>query len=167
MALEKRSLYELNCNPFTTIGRDWMLITAEKDGAINTMTASWGMMGVLWNKPVAQVFIRPQRYTKEFVDNNDRFTLSFFNGQKRALSVLGTKSGRDGDKIAEVGFHPIRVDGEPGFEEAWLTLVCQKLYTDSLKPERFLDPALDQENYPEQDYHTAYIAQILSAWVKK
>ncbi len=167
MALEKRSLYELQINPFTAIGRDWMLITAEKDGKINTMTASWGMLGVLWNKPVAQIFIRPQRYTKEFVDHNDLFTLSFFSGHKQALSILGTKSGRDCDKIAEAGLHPISVDGQPGFEEARMTLVCKKLYTDILEPQHFLDPAIAQANYPESDYHTAYIAQILNVWVQK
>ena len=167
MSLLRKSPYELNLNAFSAIGRDWMLITAEKDdGSINTMTASWGMMGELWGLPAVTVFIRPQRYTREFVDSNVCFTLSFFDGQKKALGLLGSRSGRDCDKISEAGLHPVSIDGQPGFAEARLTLICRKLYTSRLEPEQFLDAGIARKHYPEQDYHYVYVAQVLDAWEK-
>ena len=105
MSYKKIDVNELSLNPFKTIGKDWLLISAVKDGKINTMTASWGSVGVIWNKNVVTVYIRPQRYTKEFVDSADYFTLTFFDGYKKELGVLGSKSGRDSDKIREVGFN--------------------------------------------------------------
>ena len=114
---------ELHQNVFTAIGKEWMLITAEteKDGkpTANTMTASWGGLGRLWNKDVAFAFIRPQRYTKEFVDSADSFSLCFFGGEKmQELGYLGTVSGRDEDKIAKSGLTLTHIDGVPCFEEA-------------------------------------------------
>ena len=101
---EKLELSELQMNPFDEIGQHWLLISAKKEGVINTMTASWGQVGHLWGKNVATVYIRPQRYTKEFVDAGDYFTITFFDGYKKELGVLGSKSERDGDKITEVNF---------------------------------------------------------------
>ena len=95
---------EITRNPFTLIGKDWLLVTAEKDGRANTMTASWGGLGVLWGKPVAFIFIRPQRYTKEFLEAGDRFSLSILDEtHRRTLSYLGSVSGRDEDKIKKSG----------------------------------------------------------------
>lgn len=124
---------ELQQNVFTAIGKEWMLITAEteKDGkpTANTMTASWGGLGRLWNKDVAFAFIRPQRYTKEFVDNADTFSLCFFGGEKmQELGYLGTVSGRDEDKIAKSGLTLTHIDGVPCFEEATTVLLCRKMY---------------------------------------
>lgn len=159
-------LDKLNINPFGAIGQDWMLITAAKpDGTANTMTASWGGLGVLWGENVAFVFIRPQRYTKEFVDSTDRFSLTFFDGQKQALSLLGSVSGRDRDKITESGLHLTTIDGVPTFEEARLTLICEKIYTDTIKPEQIIHPANDAQFYPNKDYHTMYAAKIQAAYI--
>lgn len=95
---------EWNESVFRKVGKQWMLVTAEKEGKVNTMTASWGGLGILWGKPVAFVFIRPQRYTKEFVDQADRMSLSFLGEEyRKELSYLGTVSGRDEDKIAKAG----------------------------------------------------------------
>ncbi len=126
-------LHQLSINPFQAIADQWMLITAEKpvDGQpkANTMTASWGGLGHLWGKDVAFAFIRPQRYTKQFVDENDCFSLCFFDGeQMEALSYLGTASGRDEDKIAKSGLTLTHIDSVPCFEEASLVLLCRKLY---------------------------------------
>ena len=165
MSFQKVDIKELALNPFVKIGKEWMLVTARDGEKVNTMTASWGGMGVLWSENVAFVFIRPQRYTYEFVEKSDRFTLSFFDGEyKKELGVLGTVSGRDGDKIAQVGFDVCDVDGEPAFEQAKLVLVMKKLYRDVLKEECFLEAAPNEKNYPEKDYHVVYVARIEAAY---
>lgn len=165
MSFISMPLDKLNINPFGAIGTDWMLITAQKpDGTTNTMTASWGGLGVLWGENVAFVFIRPQRYTKEFVDAADCFSLSFFDGEKKALTLLGSVSGRDRDKITESGLHLTEIDGIPTFREASLALICEKLYADEIKPDKFLTGNLDNKWYPTHDYHTMYVAKIKAAY---
>lgn len=150
-------------NAVKIIGDDWMLITAERsDGKVNTMTASWGFFGVLWNKPVCAVFIRPQRYTLSFVEEAERLSLTFFEETYRdALRLCGTKSGRDMDKIAESELTVLRDEnGTPYFKEAKTVVVCKKLYVDFLKPECFLDRSLAEKNYPHSDYHKIFICEI-------
>ena len=133
-------------NFFSRIGDDWMLITAESSkGEVNTMTASWGCAGILWNKPVAICFIRPQRHTFGIVEDSDTLTLSFFPaGECRdALRYCGTKSGRDGDKFAATGLTVAHAEnGAPYVAEANLVLVCRKLYADDLKENAFIDPEM-------------------------
>ncbi len=160
MSFQEINIKDFEFNAFESIGHDWLLITAGDQSKINTMTASWGGVGVLWGENVATVYIRPQRYTKEFVDAKDCFTLSFFDGKKKELGVLGRVSGRDEDKIAQVDFHPIFIDGVPTFEEAKYVFVVEKVYVDTIKPECFLDTSLDHKWYPEKDYHYMYIARI-------
>lgn len=164
---EKITTAEFAANPFTAIGEDWMLVTAGNEAKVNTMTASWGGLGVLWGQDVAFVFIRPQRYTKEFVDREGRFSLCFFDGYKKEMGLLGSVSGRDRDKIAEAGMHPQLLDGVPVFEEARQVLLLQTLYTDEIKPERFVDAGLDEKWYPGHDYHTVYVAKVLGAYVRR
>jgi flavin reductase (DIM6/NTAB) family NADH-FMN oxidoreductase RutF len=152
---------ELTENVFKLIGEDWTLITAGKQDDFNTMTASWGGMGVLWHKPVTTVYIRPTRYTNEFVDKNEIFTLSFFEDKYRdALTICGTISGRDEDKTAIVGLHgePLP-DGGLSYREARLAISCRKMYQDTFKPENFLDSGIER-NYPKKDYHNIYIGEI-------
>lgn len=161
MAFKEIETKDLELNPFEKIGSEWALVTAGDEAGFNTMTVSWGGLGVLWGRDVVTVYLRPQRYTKQFVDAADRFTLSFYAPEhKRALEVLGSKSGRDSDKVAEVGFTPLVVDGTVAFEQASLVLVCRKLYADDIRPERFLDPSIDGEAYPEHDYHTFYVGEV-------
>ena len=152
---------ELSGNVFNMIANDWMLITAEKDGEVNTMTASWGGLGFIWRKPVAYVFIRPQRYTYEFVEANDRLTLSFFGGNYRdALRICGTKSGRDCPKIAEAGLTPLAVsDGCTAFSEASVIMECSKLYAQDLNANSVIDPAVLNE-YKAGDFHRMYVVSI-------
>lgn len=162
------SPYALPDNLFTRIGRDWMLVTAAKpDGSVNTMTASWGMAGILWNKPVAVAFVRPQRYTDEFIPTTDRYTLSFFTeAQRNALKLCGTKSGRDCDKIAEAGLTPITLpSGGVAFSEATLILDCRRLYTGKLEKDGFLDASL-LGHYPIDDFHNVYVAEITEAYTR-
>ncbi|MBE6589057.1 MAG: flavin reductase family protein [Ruminococcaceae bacterium] len=145
----------------TRIGKEWMLVSAGDKGSSNTMTASWGCMGVLWNKPVAVCFIRPQRYTYTFTETHDRLSLSFFDGGYRdALTLCGRLSGRDVDKFAAAGLTlACTDDGVPYPEEASLVLVCKKLYVDDLKKSSFLDESL-LSNYPADDFHRVYVCEI-------
>lgn len=167
MAFKEVALDELQVSPFTKFDKDWALVTAGTLEDSNTMTVSWGGVGTMWSLPVATIYIRPQRYTKEFIDREDRFTVSFYSPEhKRALGVLGAKSGRDGDKVAEVGFTPVQVGEGVAFDEAELVLVCRKLYADTIKPERFIDRSCDTKWYPEHDYHTMYIGEVEHAYAR-
>lgn len=152
---------ELNCNPFQMIGKDWALVTAGDETGCNTMTVSWGNMGIMWNKNIVTIFIRPQRYTKEFLDRFDNFTLSFYEETARdALKLCGSKSGRDLDKIKAAGLTPVHENGMTYFEEARLVLECKKIYLDKIRPEGFLDPSI-QQNYAAGDYHLIYMGEII------
>ncbi len=152
---------DIEKNTFTQIGNDYMLITAKKDTKVNTMTASWGGFGVMWNKNVAYIVVRPQRYTKEFIDSADYFSLSFFSGElKDKLAYLGTVSGRDEDKISKTGLTTVLEDDVPYFEEAKLVLFCKKLFASDFKEENFIDKDTMNKNYPKKDFHTLYIGEI-------
>lgn len=157
----------LEKSPFQLIGKEWMLVTAEKDGIVNTMTASWGGLGVMWGKNVAYVVIRPQRYTKEFVDGSDTFSLTFFASEfKKQLGYLGKVSGRDEDKIEKAGLTVAHSHETPYFEEANLVMLCKKLYKQPLNPEGFIESGIDEKWYPNKDYHEMYIVEIEKVLVK-
>lgn len=159
---------ELNFNPFTKIGKEYMLLTAGNKKKFNTMTASWGGVGVYWGMNVATTYIRPGRYTKEFVDANDTFTISFFDkSHKDALMICGTTSGRDVDKVKQAGLTPYFVDGTASFEEASMIMVCRKLYHDTMPPQNFDAKENDEKWYPDKDYHTMYISEITKVLVKE
>ncbi len=167
---KKTSPTEFEGNVFRMIGDEWMLVTAtDKDGGYNTMTASWGGMGILWGEPVAFVFVRPQRYTHEFTESGDRATLSFFGGSCRSeLSYCGTTSGRDTDKIADTGLTPVETDeGSVGFEQAKVIISCRKLYSDKLCEAGFHDEKVRAAAYPKRDYHTVYVYKIEGVYVKE
>lgn len=152
---------QLTLDPFSLIGGDWMLLTAgTKERGYNTMTCSWGHMGPIWASDTAVAYVRPQRYTKEFVDREDLYTLCFFDGKKKELGYLGSRSGRDEDKVAKVGFTPVFEDGYTYFAEAKLVIVCRKLYQAPLKEEFFLDKETLEKNYPNRDFHDLYVGKI-------
>ena len=160
MAFREISVEQLKDNPFTLINKDWMLITAGDAEKHNTMTASWGGVGVLWNTNVTFSFVRPSRYTYTFMEQEKYYTLSFFGADcRRALQFCGSKSGRDVDKVAETGLTPVFDAPAPYFAEAELVLVCRKLYTQDLDTERLLDPAL-MANYKDGDVHRMYVGEI-------
>ncbi len=153
--------FEMEGNVFKEFGKDWCLITAEKDGKVNTMTAAWGGYGVMWNKNVAHVVIRPQRYTKEFVDYADSFSLTFFDESfKKKLAYLGTASGRDEDKIAKCDLHTVFDENIPYFEESNLVVFCKKLYASEIVEEGFIEKNIIDECYPDKDFHVLYFAEI-------
>lgn len=165
MKYELIDITKLDVNFFTKIGKEWALLSAAKDGKCNTMTVSWGGVGVLWGKNVFFCFVRPQRYTKEFIDGTDKITLSFFDEEKRdALKLCGSKSGRDLDKFAVAGLTPVIGElGEVDFEESKLTLVGKKLYAQEMTPECFIDKSIDSACYAKKDYHTVYVCEITQA----
>ena len=155
----------LKDNVFSLIGDQWMLVTAGTEEKCNTMTASWGGLGVLWGAPAVTCYIRPQRYTKEFLDREEYFTLTFFDEEyRKALSLCGSKSGRDVDKIKECGF-TVRTAacGAPYFEQARLVLVCRKRFVQEMDPDR-IPQDVKEKWYPQQDYHTMYIGEIVEAY---
>jgi flavin reductase (DIM6/NTAB) family NADH-FMN oxidoreductase RutF len=148
-------------NPFRLVGTDWMLLTAGKPDDCNTMTASWGGMGVLWNKPVVFCFIRPSRHTWRFFEREHFFSLSFFpEGFREALSYCGTFSGRDVDKFAETGLTPLPCGETTAFKEARLVFRCRKIYSQDLDPTRFLDPNIAEFFPGDSDYHRLYIGEL-------
>ena len=159
---------EFNKSPFQMIGKDWMLITAQKGEQVNTMTASWGGLGVMWGKNVAFTVIRPQRYTKEFVDNADTFSLTVMDSSyKKQLSYIGSVSGRDEDKISKCNLTVQYQDNTPYFEEGNIVLLCRKLYAQVFQPECFIAAELDKEWYPHKDHHTMYISEVKKILIKE
>lgn len=154
------NIKSLKASPVKMIADDWALLTAGDIKDFNTMTVSWGGVGELWSREVAFVFVRPQRYTYEFMEKSDRFTLSFFGGDcKKELGVCGSKSGRDIDKCAETGLVPIEADGSVTFTQAKTVLVCKKIAFQDLDPSGFLDPSI-MDTYTLQDYHRMYVGAI-------
>lgn len=159
--MKQIEINEFSENPFKLIGSDWMLITAKKGDKTNMMTASWGGVGILWNKPVATIYVRPQRYTKEFIDNEEYFSLCVLPEEYRQiLNYCGTKSGRDEDKIAETKLTIDESEKVPIFKESRLVLICKKLYAQDLTEQSFIDKSLVEKNYKAKDFHTMYIAEI-------
>lgn len=165
--LKEISIDDLSFNPFNKIGKEWFLITSGNISNYNTMTASWGMMGFLWGKPVINCFVRPQRYTFDFIENNDLFTISFFeNDKKDALTFCGTKSGRDYDKAKETGLTPLDVDNCVTFSEASLVFVCKKMYTQNFEKNNFLQNDNVEKWYANNDFHKSYIGEIIKVYSK-
>lgn len=168
MSFKEVELKSLNMNPFTLIGDEWLLVTAGTEGKFNTMTASWGGLGVFWGKNSATIYIRPGRYTKQFIDSNDTFTLSFFKEDyKKALSICGSLSGRDINKVEKANLTPVFDEDNTYFDEAKMVVVCKKMYHSEITFDNFDNPSFDKLMYPEKDYHTIYIAEILKVLVKE
>ena len=160
---------DMRDNVFKLIGTDWMLLTAGDKGHFNTMTANWGGMGVLWNRPVAFIFVRKTRYTFEFLERQNPFTLSFFSHEYHgALNLCGSKSGRDIDKVKESGLSPVFSDnGSVYFGQARMVLLCSQLYMQDLNPVNFLDVKILQSFYPDADYHRLYVGEIKQCLLKE
>jgi flavin reductase (DIM6/NTAB) family NADH-FMN oxidoreductase RutF len=155
-------------NAVKLIGLDWMLITAGTRESYNMMTASWGGLGYLWQRPVAYIFIRPQRYTRQFVDQNDKFTLTFFDeGCRGLLDLCGSKSGRDIAKMSIAGLTPRETaSGAIYFAEAKLVIECRKIYHQEITPDNFLATDIN-DFYPDKDYHRMYVGQITECLAAK
>ncbi|SFT86603.1 NADH-FMN oxidoreductase RutF, flavin reductase (DIM6/NTAB) family [Selenomonas sp. GACV-9] len=160
MAMKEVKPEEFNESVFRVIGKEWLLVTGEAEGKSNAMTVSWGGMGIMWGKPVAFIFIRPSRYTKEFIDKAEGLTLSVFTEDRREMmSYFGTVSGRDEDKIAKASLTVQHDNGRTYFDEARVTMLCRKLYAQEMQQACFIDKACDEKWYND-DYHTMYVVEI-------
>jgi flavin reductase (DIM6/NTAB) family NADH-FMN oxidoreductase RutF len=157
---------QFHARPYGLWEHNWLLLTCGDFavGDFNCMTVSWGGLGQMWGRPFALVVVRPQRYTRQFIEKYPAFTLCAFpRAYRGALNLLGTRSGRDGDKIAEAGLTPVASThvAAPGYTQAELILECRKLYWHDYDPAHFLDPEIDN-NYPKGDYHRMYFGEILA-----
>lgn len=149
------------------ISDDWALLSAGNEEAFNTMTVSWGGIGELWGKDVAFVFVRPQRYTKEFIDREGMMTLSFFGGEyKKEMGFCGKYSGRDYDKMKETGLTPVFENSTVYIKEAKHVLILKTLAVTEITPDSFLDKNIDGDCYAQKDYHKVYIAEIVKTLEK-
>lgn len=158
------SVDRLSLRVFHTFDTRWLLLAVGdfSSSDFNVMTISWGSLGVVWGKPFAQVFVRPSRYTWQFMERAESFTLSVFPEKYReGLAYCGSHSGRAGDKTVAARFTPIasRCVSAPGFDEAELIIECKRMYFSDLDPAHFLDPSV-QSNYPSDDYHRAFFGEI-------
>lgn len=179
--LKEISVELININPCTLIGKQWMLITAGTEQSFNTMTASWGHIGALWGqsvngRPTVEVFIRPSRYTDKFVDENDCFSLTFFDEQYRKdLAYLGSHSGKDVNKITKTKLTPFFIDGVPAFKEAKMVIVARKIYKGKIEENNFIDKTIIKAFYNSESghaynndsYHNVYIAEIIKVFVNE
>ncbi len=160
---------EIPDNVIERIGEEWMLITSGEKEAYNTMTASWGGLGMLWSAPVSFIAVRNTRYTYQFLQKNDIYTLTFFDGeQKEAMTSLGSHSGRDGDKVAQSGLTPMETPlGSMSFEQGTMILECRKMYENKLDPKSIFDDQI-AEGYLKTDgqHHVLFFGEIVNVWVK-
>lgn len=149
------------------VSKDWMLITAGNSSKFNMMTASWGGIGVLYNKPVAICFINPARYTYQIIEDSDTYTLTFYTEAYRdALKYCGSRSGRDEDKVKGSGLTPLQTqDGSMAFREAWMIIECRKLVSQSISLDA-IDNSAEKARRASQPMHKMYIGEILNVWVK-
>lgn len=171
MTLKQIDPNKIDGNFIKMIGQDWMLVTSGTMESFNMMTASWGFAGYMWGLPATSIFVRPTRYTKEFIDRTNSYTLSFFPDKyKKILTELGTKSGHDMDKMTKSGLTPIQLPtGDITFQEATLTIVCHVMYKSPLQESGFVDNTVMPKWYPKgaTDLHTQYIGQIVGAFAPK
>ncbi len=152
---------EFTMDIFRQFDKKWALLTAGTEAAFNTMTISWGGLGTIWNKPVATVYVRESRYTHKFMDENEYFTVSFYSDKfKKELGVLGSKSGRDMDKMGASGLTPVKAGESVSFKEAEVTLVCRKLFRQRLLSEN-MPKEVVKTMYADNDLHDMYIGEVV------
>jgi flavin reductase (DIM6/NTAB) family NADH-FMN oxidoreductase RutF len=168
MPRQSITIEALTLQPHYLFHHQWALLTSGDfaTGQYNTMTIGWGAIGTMWSVPFAFVAVRHSRYTYQFMEKYDTFTVAAFPGQyHQALSLLGSRSGRDGDKISAAGLTPEASNqvAAPSFKEAELVLECRKMYADDLNPAHFLDESIYKQ-YPKRDYHCIYYGEILAVW---
>ncbi|MBQ6756154.1 MAG: flavin reductase [Oscillospiraceae bacterium] len=151
---------EFTTDIFSAFDKKWALLTAGTIDKFNTMTISWGGMGTIWNKPAVTVYVRPSRYTFGFMEESEYFTVSFYPEEYRKdLALLGRLSGRDGDKLAKTALKAFEVEHGVSFKGAECTLVCRKLYSQSLEKAGMLPEIA--EGSEREDVHRMYIGEVV------
>lgn len=163
---KKINLNSLSEDYFNILNNEWGLLTAGNPESFNTMTVSWGSFGIMWNKPVIFCFVRPQRYTYEFMNRNHYFTLSFFTPEyKSALDYCGKNSGRNTDKMKATELVPYPTDlGNIIFEQSRLAFECKKLYSGILQAENFVDHSIIKSTYQNGDFHRMFVGEIVNCF---
>lgn len=152
---------EFKTDIFSQFDKKWALLTAGTEDSFNTMTVSWGGLGTLWSKSVATVYVRTSRYTHDFMDREGYFTVSFYpESCRKTLGVLGTKSGRDMDKMKESGLTPVKAGPSMTFKEAEVTLVCKKLFMQRLELSN-IPFEIVKEQYTGNAPHDMYIGEVV------
>ena len=152
---------KFSADVFSVFAEDWALVTAGVEGDYNTMTIGWGGLGTLWSRPAATVYVKQNRYTHGFLEENDLFTVSFFPREyRKALGYLGSHSGRDGDKVAAAGLTPVYLDGAVTFREASATLVCRKMYAHTFDVAA-VPASVAEDYYQGEPPHTAFIGEVV------
>ena len=159
---------DIEGNPVSMFADEWFELAAGKEGDMNLMTIAWGTLGELWSKPVVTVYVSTSRYTYEYMEKNDYFTITHFPASMREkLQYLGTASGRDEDKVKgadlTVEFTAL---GNPIFAEADLAIECKKIYSDQFKAEKM---PLERRQWHEETgtgIHVMYVGEIVNVWKK-
>lgn len=160
MLFKEIDINSLQFNPFSSFKKDWALVSAGNSSKFNTMTVSWGGLGIIWQKNVSFIFIRPQRYTFEFIENNDYYSICFLEDKdKNILNICGTTSGRDTDKIKRTGLVPIFDEKAPYFQQSKLVYICRKIHGQFIDSTCFIDKNINSE-YKNNDYHKIFIGEI-------
>ena len=148
-------------DPFKRFDKDWALVTAGTKEDFNTMTVSWGSLGTLWSRPIVTVYVKKCRYTYEYMNDSDYFTVSFYDEKYRKdLTVLGTKSKRDCDKLALTDLHPEYLDKAITFKEAELTYVCKKIYMQDFDTDAMPED-IREHYYSKEPVHRMYIGEVV------
>lgn len=167
MPFKEINVRDIKKSPIQLIADDWALVTAGDLNSHNTMTVSWGGVGELWGKDVSFIFIRPQRYTLEFINKSEFYSVCFFSESKnKALKFCGAHSGRDFDKDKEANLTATFAEKAPFYEEANLVLICRKMAVQDIKPQGFLDSTIDKW-YPDKDYHKMFVGAIEKVLIKE
>ena len=161
---------DLSLAPIRQLLDDWMLLTAgsEPEGNFNMMTVAWGFIGAMWRRPVMIAPVRTTRFTREFMDRHDAWTLCAFPEEYRKdLQLLGSRSGRDGDKLPLTGLTPVpsKQVAAPGYAESVLTIECRTIYWNDITPEHLVDGTID--SHYKDDYHRMYYGEILHVLVRE
>lgn len=155
------SKQKLELDIFSRYEDKWALVCAGDETGWNAMAISWGGLGTLWERPAATVYVKPIRYTWQFLQKNDKFTVIFLpESMKKAVGIMGTHSGRDGDKAALAGLTPVFLDGCVTFAEAETTLVCRKMYTQDMKRDTMPADVI-ADYYTEEEPHTIFIGEVI------
>ena len=165
MAFKEIKAKDLGENFIKSIADEWMLITAGNEDGYNMMTASWGFVGEMWGNDTVIAAVRPQRYTMEFIDKNDYFTLSFYGDKKDIHKVCGSLSGRDVDKTKMTGLTPVFTDDTVYFNEARLVIICKKQYVAPLTEKGFIDKQILDKWY-NGDLHNMIFGKIEKVLIK-
>ena len=150
----------MNINPFAKFNKQWALVTAGNKDHFNSMTISWGSMGTIWGKDIITIYIRPERYTFEFLEKYDNFTISFYEEKYRnCLNIMGNLSGRDVDKVKEADLTPIEIENAITYKQASQTYLCKKLYLQQLDKNKL--PADLQKYYEDKQVHYIILGEVI------